>query len=398
MLNQIVNRLRGQVRVRVEAPFPERVLNLCGARNLAFWDLAWESPTAFSCRLSRRDWHALRRVVGQLDCALTLERGEGVPYFLRRFRKRYALLAGLLLCALWLSVGSFFFWDFKGEGNETVSDEEILRALQTYGVDIGTFGFSLDAEDLRNHILLDIPELSWLTVNVSGSRAYVQVRERVFAPEIVDERTPTNVVARRAGLVQRVRVMEGVPCVLEGTAVEEGQLLISGVEDTDTFGARVLAGMGEVEARTWYTLTAVFPQEASVRQYTGEELTGLSLVFGTRRVKFFPNSSIAGQEYDKITTRVPLTLFGLPLPVTVVREQYRFYRTEQQTLEARQAERMGEELLTEYLHTLVDPYGTVTSALCQTRQTAGGLAVTLRAECREQIGEQTPIYTEFADE
>ena len=31
MLNQIVNRLRGQVCVRVEAAFPERVLNLCGA-------------------------------------------------------------------------------------------------------------------------------------------------------------------------------------------------------------------------------------------------------------------------------------------------------------------------------------------------------------------------------
>ena len=28
MLNQIVNRLQGQVRIRVETPFPERVLNL----------------------------------------------------------------------------------------------------------------------------------------------------------------------------------------------------------------------------------------------------------------------------------------------------------------------------------------------------------------------------------
>lgn len=398
MLNQIVNRLRGQVRVRVEAPFPERVLNLCGARNLAFWDLEWESPTAFSCRLSRRDWHKLRRAAGKLECTLTLERREGVPYFLRRFRKRYALLAGLVLCALWLSVGSFFIWDFTVEGNETVSDEEILRALQTCGVDIGTFGFSLDAEDLRNHILLDIPELSWMTVNVSGFRAYVQVRERVMAPEIVDERTPTNVVARRAGLVQRVRVLEGIPCVLEGTAVEEGQLLISGVEDTDTFGARVLAGMGEVQARTWYTLTANFPREAPIKRYTGEETTAISLVFGTRRVNFFPNSSIAGREYDKITTRVPLSLFGLPLPVTVVREHYRFYQTELQTLEARQAEREGEAILTEYLHTLVDPYGTVVSALCQTRQTGDSFAVTLRAECREQIGEQTPIYTESADE
>ena len=398
MLNQIVNRLRGQVRVRVEAAFPERVLNLCGARNLAFWDLEWESPTAFSCRLSRRDWHALRRAAGKLDCDLTLVRREGVPYFVQRFRKRYALLAGLALCALWLSVGSFFIWDFTVEGNVTVPEEEILRALQTCGVDIGTFGFALDAEDLRNHILLDIPELAWMTVNVSGFRAYVQVRERVPAPEIVDERTPTNVVARRAGLVQRVRVLEGIPCVLEGTAVEQGQLLISGVEDTDTFGARILAGMGEVQARTWYTLTAHFPRETPVKRHTGEEMTAVSLVFGTRRVKFFPNSSIAGREYDKITNRVPLTLFGLPLPVTVVKERLRFYRTELQALDALQAQREGEAFLTEYLHTLVDPYGTVVSALCQTRQTPAGLEVTLRAECREQIGEQSPIYTEFADE
>ena len=398
MLNQIVNRLRGQVRVRVEAAFPERVLNLCGARNLAFWDLEWESPAAFSCRLSRRDWHALRRAAGKLDCDLTLVRREGIPYFVQRFRKRYALLAGLALCALWLSVGSFFIWDFTVEGNKIVPEEEILRALQTYGVDIGTFGFALDAEDLRNHILLDIPELAWMTVNVSGFRAYVQVRERVIAPEIVDERTPTNVVARRAGLVQRVRVLEGIPCVLEGTAVEQGQLLISGVEDTDTFGARILAGMGEVQARTWYTLTARFPREIPVKRHTGEEMTAVSLVFGARRVKFFPNSSIAGREYDKITNRVPLTLFGLPLPVTVVKERFRFYRTEQQMLDAPQAQREGEAFLTEYLHTLVDPYGTVVSALCQTRQTPAGLEVTLRAECREQIGEQSPIYTEFADE
>ena len=110
MLKQIVNRLQGQVRIRVEAAFPERVLNLCGARELSFWDLEWESPTAFSCRLSRRDWHALRRAAKDLDFQLTLEKREGVPYFVRRFKKRYALLVGLALCAAALSIGSFFIW------------------------------------------------------------------------------------------------------------------------------------------------------------------------------------------------------------------------------------------------------------------------------------------------
>lgn len=398
MLKQIVNRLQGQVRIRVEAAFPERVLNLCGARELSFWDLEWESPTAFSCRLSRRDWHALRRAAKDLDFQLTLEKREGVPYFVRRFKKRYALLVGLALCAAALSIGSFFIWDFTVEGNETVSTEEILRSLQKNGVDSGTFGFSLDAEDIRNHVLLDIPELAWMTVNVSGCRAYVQVRERVPAPEMVDERTPTNVVARRPGLVLRVRALDGVTCVLQGTSVERGQLLISGIEDTETFGARVLAGMGEVQARTWYTLSAILPDSSAVKQYTGEEKTLVSLVFGTRRVKFFLNSSIDGEEYDKIIKRYPLALFGLPLPVTMVTEECRFYERAQQSLDPKQAEQAGEAILTEYLHTLVDPYGTVTSTLCDARQTGNGLLVTLRAECEEQIGVQVPIYTETADE
>ena len=95
-----------------------------------------------------------------------------------------------------------------------------------------------------------------IAVNVSGCRAYVQVRERDPKPEMVDERSPTNVVARREGLVLDVQALDGVACVLPGTTVTKGQLLISGVEDTGTYGARLLAGMGTVEARTWYTLTA----------------------------------------------------------------------------------------------------------------------------------------------
>ena len=396
MLNQIVNRLQGQVRIRVETPFPERVLNLCGARNLAFWDMAWESDTAFTCRMSRRDFYALRRAVKQLDCTLTVVRKEGVPFFLGRFRRRHALAAGALLCGTMLFFGSFFIWDFAVEGNVRVSEEEILRALQRQGVTIGTFGISLDTENIRNHVLLDIPELLWITVNVSGCRAYVEVRERMEVPEPVNERVPTNVVARRDGLILEIQALDGVKCMLPGTSVEAGELLISGVEDTETVGARVLAGRGTVEARTWYTLSAVMPLTVSEKRYTGEETRGLSLVFGTNRVKFFSNSSIAAGNYDKITNRTQWSLFGLPLPVTSVVETCRFYEPVSVEISAAQAEAQGEAILTDYLHSLVDPYGTVTSTLCTSRQTEGGLLVTLTAECVEEIGETVPIYAEPA--
>ena len=393
----VLNRLRGQVRLRVECAFPERVLNLCGARDLAFWDLEWESDTAFTCRMSRRDYAALQRAAERLECRLTVVGREGVPFLLGRLRHRQALLVGLVGGGLVLFLGSFFIWDFEIEGNEAVPEEQILRALEDCGVTIGTFGMSLDGESIRNHVLLEIPELSWIAVNVSGCQANVQVRERVEPPELLDEETPANVVARRAGWVLEVRDWNGMAAVLPGTAVTEGQLLISGVEDLETLGARVLAGTGSVQARTWYSLTTTIPLQMETKRYTGREKTVLSLVLGKQRIKFSSNSSISGEKYDKITQRTPWSLLGVPLPVTVVTETYRFYETETVTLDAAQAKALGEEILTEQLEAQVAPYGTVTSTLCTSRQRGDALEVTLAAECVEEIAQRVPIYTEEPD-
>lgn len=390
----LLNRLRGQVRLRVECAFPERVLNLCGVRDLAFWDLEWENAAAFTCRMSRRDFHTLSRAAERLECTLTVVGREGAPFFLGRFRHRQALVVGMVGLGLGLFLGSFFVWDYQITGNETVPEERILRALEQCGVGIGSFGLALDGEDIRNQVLLEIPELSWVAVNVSGCRAEVQVRERVEPPELMDETTPSNVVARRSGLVLEIRDWNGMAAVQPGTAVTEGQLLISGVEDLDTLGARVLAGMGSVQARTWHTLTTQIPLAGLEKRYTGRETGTAALVFGRRRIKFFSNGSIEGGNYDKITTRSPWSLLGVPLPVTWVRERYRFYETVPAELDPARAEAIGERILTEQLEALVAPYGTVTSTLCTSRLRGDALEVTLSAECVEEIGRSVPIYTE----
>ena len=392
-MSRAVNYLRGQVLVRVESAFPERVLNLCAARDLGFWDLQWESETAFTCRLSRADFRELRRAAGKLECSVTPLRRSGAPYTLRRLLSRPALAAGAVAVGLWLVLGSFFIWEFTIEGNETLPDEVILRALEEQGVGIGSFGLSLDGEDLRNRILLELPELVWLTVNVSGCRASVQVRERVPVPETVDRKALSNLVARRAGLVLEIHAFSGVKCVVEGMSVEEGQILISGVEDTENFGARTTAGLGEVRGRTWHTLTAKLPLTVQKKVYAGEK-TGYSLIFGKKRVKFFGNSSIEGRNYDKITKRMKLSFLGVPLPVTVEQEKWQFFETQPAAADPAALEELGRAVLEDRLHREVEPYGTVSSSLCTAKARSGTLEVTLRAECEESIGELAPILLE----
>lgn len=394
MLEELVNRLRGQVRLRIESTFPERIMNLCAQRKLELWDVRWESSTAFFCVLTRRDFHLLRLLTRNLDCTLHVQKREGAPFALGKLRRRQALAACLVGCALALFFGSFFIWDITVDGAVTVPEEKILRALEENGVSFGTFGFSIDGEDLRNHILLEIPELSFLTVNVSGCRAYVQVREREPAPELLDRRAPCNVTARRDGLVLRVQAFLGKKCVLVGDTVEKDQILISGIEDLDTFGARITTAQGFVTARTWYRLSADFPLTIQEKSNQTESKERWSLIFGKQRIKFYGSSSYFGATYDKMVTRQQLEIFGLPLPVTVEKESYRPYELLARTRSAAEVEAEGKTVLTAYLTSLMGESGEIRSTLVSSHQDGDVLRVTLSAECVEEIGQTTALEAE----
>ena len=138
-------------------------------------------------------------------------------------------------------------------------------------------------------MLPELKDLCWLAVNVRGCRAYVQVRERVRAPERVNESEPTNVIAAKAGLVTKVRALDGEKKVLPGTSVQQGQLLIAGVVDTGgtekpSVTTRFLAGKGEVWARTWYDLTVRVPLTYEEKVYTGAEKHVLLVAFKQKQI------------------------------------------------------------------------------------------------------------------
>ncbi len=398
MLKRAVKLLRGSVRVRAQCAYPERVLNLCSARGIEFWEVRWLSALELSFCVARTDLRALRRAAEGCGAELSVERTAGAPFFLARFRRRYVLLAGLALCALLLAVNSLFIWDLEVTGNESVPAERILRVLAENGVRRGTFVYSFRSREVCNRVLPELRELCWVAVNVRGCRAYVQVRERVRAPERVNESAPTNVVARRAGLVTEVRALDGEKKVLPGTSVREGQLLIAGVVDTGgtenpSVATRFLAGKGSVRARTWYELSVYIPLTMEEKVYTGEKKERLTLIWGEKRLKIgAKGSSIVRADCDKIKEQKQWELLGLlTLPVTWEKETYLPYETRAYTRSREEAEQLGRDALEEYLAGLLEEDGSVTSRRFASAVQGDALLVTLSAECEEQIGREVPV-------
>ena len=398
MLKKAVKLLRGSVCVRAKSAYPERMLNLCSARGIEFWDVRWIDDTARSFCVARGNLRALRRAAEGCGAEVSIERTAGTPFFFARLRRRHALFAGGILCAALLLVNSLFIWDFEVTGNETVPTETILHALREHGVHRGTFIYSFRSQDICNRVLPELKDLCWVAVNVRGCKAYVQVRERVRAPERVNESEPTNVIAAKPGLITKVRALDGEKRVLPGTSVQQGQLLIAGVVDTGgtekpSVTTRFLAGKGEVWARTWYDLTVRVPLTYEKKVYTGKEKRSHTLIWGENRLKIgAKGSSICNVDCDKIKNQTQWTLFGLfALPVTWETETLLPYELEIAARSRADAEAQGKDVLETYLAALLGETGSVTQRRFSTAVEGDTLVVTLSAECEEQIGKEVPI-------
>lgn len=397
MYKKTVHFLRGSALAEVQCACPERVLNLLGSRGVVFWGLRWQSEICFRLWILLPQVETLQEIGAVAGAEVTVLRRRGAPVLWERFRTRYVLLAGFAAFWLLLFGGNLFIWEFRVSGNETVPTETVLRALENYGITIGSPGLHIDQEDMRNHVLLEVGDLSWLTVNVKGCVAHVQVVERQRPPEIADEAGVWNIVAARDGLVTRVRVLDGKALVAEGSTVTEGELLVTGVYESREGNTYMTHSLGTVEARTWYELSVSVPLEITEKSGGRREKTALSVDFGKKRIKLWGRGSISGASCDKITYYHPLSLpGGLRLPITMVRESVTYYDGQSVRRSREQAQKEGETLLLQQLKAQLGRDGSVTETRFSAAEEGDYLTVTLQAECLEQIG--VPVQVQQTEE
>lgn len=395
MYRKIVNYLRGEAEVRCWSAAPERVLNLCSAHDIPFWEVSWEDEAHIRFRTTAEGRRILQQAAESAAIEVEVLATTGAAILLGRLRRRYVLLAAAVLALVWLWCGANIVLSFSISGNETVSDTEILRSLERNGVTIGTRALDIEQESLRNHVLLELHDLSWLSVNVRGCTAHIQVVERQRPPRIIDPDAITNMVATKAGMVTEIVALDGKTCVAEGDIVTEGQLLLSGVSDGRFGGVRFMHAQGEVWGRTWYTLTARVPLTVTEQLGEGQESSRFSLLLGKKRINFYGGGSILGTGCDKMTVYHRLQLpFGGDLPLALCRETTVQYDVQTVTRTEESALNEGKRSLLQRLTAQLSEEGRVEWTEFSHHTEGDTLVVTLQAECLEQLGVEVPVVWE----
>ena len=223
----------GYVCFTASGGFTERFINLCGKDSINLWALDADGEKVTACT-SAKHYRRIKSCASRSGMKTKITRKRGLPFFIRRYRKRIGLLYGAVFAVCFLSVMSTMIWSVEITGNNIVTDEAIMQSLAEAGVKYGTLRKNVDAASTRFYVMSKLPDLSYITVNVIGSCVQAKVAEHVPEPNKIDSTVPCDVVSTVDGQIAALEVYHGTKLYKEGEAVRKGDVLAGGfIELTD---------------------------------------------------------------------------------------------------------------------------------------------------------------------
>ena len=248
---------------------------------------------------------------------------SGLPYYFCRLLSRPGIIAGVAVALLLLIIGNAVIWDVRVEPNELIDKDEVKALVAEYGVKPGARISRIDIGDVQTRIEKDSDEVAWISINIIGTVAYVEVIAEI--KELSQDSRDgdgVNLVAERDGVIVGYELIAGEPIVEIGRTVRKGELIVSGIYDSERLGFRTTRAEGKVFARTEYLFEAEIPYVYTVKEAQKSEICEISIIFFSFRQKFFKKGGFLDSKYDKIYSDIYIYSKGdvtLPVGISVTK-------------------------------------------------------------------------------
>lgn len=255
-----------------------------------------------------------------LDGNINYEASEtmGIYGKILKLENKIALAVSLIvvfgLCVLSQNV----IWDVRIDGNENISDSEIILELKNCGLSVGDLWRTVDRSFVEAEILAAYPKIAWININRRGSVAYVDIIEKEGAFFLPKESRCTNIVASEDCIIEEITVKSGVAMVKVGDVVKKGDLLISGVIPFE-MGGGFCTAQGEVKGRVADRVEVVVRRSENIKKVKQKKLSSLKLNLFDFSINIFKIYGNLDNECDIIEEKETISLLGnknLPFSIT----------------------------------------------------------------------------------
>ncbi|MBR3759405.1 MAG: sporulation protein YqfD [Ruminococcus sp.] len=250
---------------------------------------------------------------------------------LRRYRKRFGIIIGVLIAAISALYFSNVVVTIEINGNSKVSDQAILAALEELNIKKGTPIRSINFHHCENQLRVMVQGVSWAAIRHTGNRVVVDVTEIVEKPETELKRIPCNIVSSKDARITYTTVYDGMLMHKVGDYVPAGTLIVTGVTTDDTGHSTLHHAMGEIRGIYEETLTFTGEYNTDEAALTGKEETKRHLYLFSLEIPLY----IGETDFKDYTSEVSenyLNLFGKQLPIGIKKEKLSETDIKSQTL------------------------------------------------------------------
>lgn len=317
----------------------------------------------------------------------------GFSAVLGRYKLRFGMFIGMLIFALSVSLSSLFVWDINIVGNVNITENEILERLDAYGFRLGAFSKSLDTRHICDRIILEKGDISFMSINMKGTVATVVIHESNDDDRGDTDASPSNLVSSYDAQIERIEVIGGVSEIKPLQTVKKGELLISGIIDSNAVGYRLVRARGKVFGKVELSFESEIPLVQTEKRATGEKKEQKNIKFFSKTLNLSKKINIPYEKYDTIVNERKLFLFGIiELPIFIVTKTYEEYEETTVTLSRNEAyekalsdiEKQSEDVL----------FGAeILSRKMTLSENADTLKLSVNVECIIDIAQEVKIET-----
>ncbi len=392
-IKRLIDFMAGYVTVVAEGKFLERFLNICMRRNIFLSDVKHRGEERLEVRLGRKDFKRLRPVARKTKTRVRILGRHGLPFFLHKYKKRKLAVIGLVLFfgMLWFLSGHIMGIDITG--NERIDTKALKEGLREAGVFYGANASRIDRKSVQNKMMTDFDDIAWIGINIKGSRAYIEVKERLDTDLGESKEVPCNIIAARDGIVRILDIKEGQSVVKTNTMVEKGDLLVSGAVNSSVDGIRFVHSFGSVFAETTYEKRRVYSLEYTEKLYTGKTKTKTSVeILGINLNLYLKEkSSFAKSDASSKRTEYPMLWGYLPSVYLNQKIHSEYTEVKKSRTVSDIAELGRKELLEELKKEMGETAEIKDVSVTFSEVSQNKVEIVVKALCFEDIAHQSPI-------
>ncbi len=370
---------RGYLQVEAEGNHLEKLLNLALINGIYLWDVKRLSKEKISFFVSNRGYRMMEEYAEKTQSTFFVRNRRGAKVLWKSTKKRGVFLASFFLFIGVVLTLSSFIWTVEIEGGEFLEKDRVTEALSSYGLGMGRLRKNFDLQKISNQLIQDFDEILWANAEISGTRLLVTLVPRTKAPAVVPKDVPTNIVAKKDGIIKEITAENGDAMVRVGDTVVKDQILISGLIPSPTVGSRYLHSIGAIKAVTWEERS----MEQKLYRYdkinTGRESVHREVSLPFLKIPLDFRQTIDFYNYDSIIKEKTF------LFLTFRETSYVEYTLEKHSITAEEAVKMATDSLTEQMSN--EGVGNIISKKVSYQALDNEtLLVTLLLECEEELG------------